>query len=284
MERVRALASLGRKFGKRLMVTNGDNQHLNVLVIDDEQVARQMVKRLLADAEIQARIEELDSASAAIQVLSDRKFDVALLDYRLPDGTAASILKTLRKYGRLQTPIIVMTAHAQKNTADESMNEGAQDYLSKEEITADSLERAIRYSIQRHQLTHELQWSKERERREKELRQLQASVNETDTTPSAVKSFQETFERFVERYRSILLKSLDEAAYDEERDVPELTKIFAHDLGELHAGPKDVIDIHTSALKQAVVNVSKQKENALTAEGRIVLIQVMGSLVTFYRK
>lgn len=260
------------------------NPSMNVLVIDDEPVACQLIRRLLRDAGIKAAIEELSTAADAIQVLGDKKYDVALLDYRLPDGTASSVLKTLRKYGRLHTPVIVMTAHGALESANESMSEGAQDYLLKEELTSDNLERAIRYSMQRHQLSQELLWSKERERRERELRLLQTTVTESDTSPSSVRSFPETFERLVEKYKSILHKSLDERAYEAEHETPAMARAFANELGELHAGPKDVIDIHATALKQLVERVNKQKENALTTEGRIVLIQVMGLLVTFYRK
>ncbi|MFX5692942.1 response regulator, partial [Acinetobacter baumannii] len=89
--------------------------------------------------------------------------------YKLPDGTAISVLKSLQdEYFR--TPVIIMTVHAQKSVALEALHLGAQDLLHKDKITPDSLERALRYAIERHRLMHELQCSKERERREQELR------------------------------------------------------------------------------------------------------------------
>lgn len=260
-----------------------DSPVLNVLVVDDEPVSRQMVRRLLADAGIEAEIEEADSAAETVKILSDKRYDVALLDYRLPDGTAISILRGLRKFGRLHTPIIVMTAHAHKEAASESVQEGAQDYLPKENMTSDNLERAIRYSMQRHQLFHELMWSREKERREKELRLLQNAVTESGAAPSAVRNLPETFDRFVRAYEKMLVKALDEAAYRSNQQVPDLTRNMAHDLGDLRAGPKDVIDIHTTALKRVLDKSFKQRELAVTEEARILLVQLMGFLVLHYR-
>lgn len=261
-----------------------DDRALSILVIDDDSVSRQMVRRLLECTTLKVEIEEIETAMQAVQTLSDKKFDIALLDYRLPDGNALTVLKTLRKYGRLHTPIIVMTAHAQQETANEAMQEGAQDYLPKEEITADNLERAIRYSMQRHHLTHELLWSRERERREKELRLLQNSVTESGAAPNPLKEMPETFERFVRTYEKLLNQSLDETGFRTAQEVPDLARNLAHDLGDLHAGPKDVIDIHTAALKRASEKTSKPRELAIAEEARVLLVQLMGFLVLHYRK
>ncbi len=260
-----------------------DDRTLSVLVVDDESVSRQMVRRLLDRTTVKVEIEEAETAAEAVKILSDKKFDIALLDYRMPDGDALSVLKSLKEYGRLHTPIIVMTSHAQEEAANKAVQEGAQDYLSKDQITADNLERAIRYSMQRHHLTHELLWSRERESREKDLRLLQNSVTEFDTTPNAVKNLPESFERFVRTYEKLLVQSLDEAGFQTAQEVPDLTRGLAHDLGDLHAGPKDVIDIHTAALKRAVERASKHRELAITEEARILLVQLMGFLVLHYR-
>ncbi|MBS1953275.1 MAG: response regulator [Cyanobacteria bacterium SZAS-4] len=257
---------------------------LNILVVDDDSVSRQMVRRLLDCTPMKFELEEAQTVKEAVHILSDRKFDIALLDFRLPDGNAISVLKTLRKYGRLHTPIIVFTAHAAPESADEAVLEGAQDYLPKEEITPDNLERAIRYSMQRHHLTHELLWSRERERREKELRLLQSSVTESGAAPNPVKDLPETFERFVRTYEKLLLQSLDEAGFRTAQEVPDLARRLAHDLGDLHAGPKDVIDIHTAAMKRVGEKTSTQREQAIAEEARILLVQLMGFLVLHYRK
>lgn len=267
-----------------MRVTQMDDKTLNILVVDDDSVSRQMVHRLLSCTSIKYQIEEVETAAEAVQILSDRKFDAALLDYKLPDGNALTVLKTLRKYGRLHTPIIVFTAHAATEAANEVVQEGAQDYLPKEEITPDNLERAIRYSMQRHHLSHELLWSRERERREKELRLLQNSITESGASPNPVKDFPETFERFVRTYEQLLMQSLDESGFRTAQQVPDLARTLAHDLGDLQAGPKDVIDIHTAALKRVGEKISKQREQAIAEEARILLVQLMGFLVLQYRK
>jgi DNA-binding response OmpR family regulator len=257
---------------------------IKILVIEDDSVDRQMLRRTLAATDMSVSIEEVGTVVDAIKALRDNRYDVALLDYKLPDGTAISVLKKMQEPSSAFTPIIVLTVHADKKIALEALKEGAQDFLPKESVNPDNLERAIRYCMQRNKLWQELQWSKERERRERELRAFHESVTELDTAPPpAVKESEFVFEQFVVEYQFALTKSLEEITFKGPQEVPDQMRVLANKLGELQAGPKDIIDIHTLALTRVCNGKAKSVEQAFTDEARIMVVQLMGYMCRYYR-
>ena len=74
------------------------------------------------------------------------KFDLLLLDYRLPDMTGLELLETLQKR-HLQIPIIFVTSKGNEKIAVEAMKLGVRDYLVKDEIDSNRLVENIRNII-----------------------------------------------------------------------------------------------------------------------------------------
>ncbi|MCX8070177.1 MAG: hypothetical protein N2738_06710, partial [Thermodesulfovibrionales bacterium] len=54
-------------------------------------------------------------------------------------------------------------------------------------------------------------------------------------------------------------------------------------LGLMRIGPRDLIEIHTTALKQLSKGMSSERAQAYVNEGKIMLIELMGYLVNYYR-
>ena len=83
----------------------------------------------------------------AVKELSDRSFDLVLLDLFLPDSQG---LITLNPFLEVtgEIPIIVLADLKHENLAREALKLGAQDYLIKEQITAELLKRSIRYAME----------------------------------------------------------------------------------------------------------------------------------------
>ena len=98
------------------------------LIIDDESDIRELLEITLARMDI-------DSASAAtvgeaMQQLASQHFDLCLVDMRLPDGSGIDIVRHVAS-DLPNTPIAVITAHGNMQTAVEALKAGAFDFVSK---------------------------------------------------------------------------------------------------------------------------------------------------------
>lgn len=257
---------------------------LNILVVDDDPVGLQLVQRTLNKTDLNVEIKSADSVQSAVDALSSDSFDIAIVDYRLPDGTALSILKAEKKEEHVPTPTIVLTAHNEKTLALEAIEQGAQDFLLKENLSSDGLERAVRYALQRTKLINQLQEAREHAERERELRLIKQSVTAEDqAVPPVMQENSEMFKNFAAEYHGLLLRSFEEANFKTERVVPAKLRDLTERLGELGAGPKDVVNIHASAIETISADESKDRASALTTEGKVLLVQLMGYLCDYYR-
>jgi signal transduction histidine kinase len=119
---------------------------LRILLVDDDRVDRLAVKRLLQQAGIQADVEERTDPGGALAAASERTFDCVLLDYRLPGADGISLLRDLRTRG-VGVPVVALTGQGDEEVAVELMKSGAADYLNKNTMTAERLERSLRYAM-----------------------------------------------------------------------------------------------------------------------------------------
>jgi two-component system response regulator HydG len=98
-----------------------------VMVIDDLDSARSMVKRALAPA---CEVYDFASVKEALPALDRAEFDVVVTDLRMPEMDGLQGLAAIKaKYPDL--PVVLVTAFASVETAVEAMKAGAFDYLKK---------------------------------------------------------------------------------------------------------------------------------------------------------
>jgi diguanylate cyclase (GGDEF)-like protein len=88
--------------------------------------------------------------SAALQCLTDQRFDVVLLDIALPDASSFDALLSIQNLVP-DLPIIFLTNCADESVALAAMKRGAQDYLLKDQADARAIKRAIQCAIHRKQ-------------------------------------------------------------------------------------------------------------------------------------
>jgi signal transduction histidine kinase len=88
-----------------------------------------------------------------------------------------------------------------------------------------------------------------------------------------------------DRYARVLDAALDEQTYKTSgpRVSSELRDI-AEQLGRLGAGSREVAELHARALRHKTRSATVAKAQALTSEGRIVSFELMGHLLSFYRR
>jgi PAS domain-containing protein len=99
-----------------------------------------------------------------------------------------------------------------------------------------------------------------------------------------IESFPDTFRNLVAGYGELMDLALEQQAYKVEHDISGRLGAMAEKLGFYKAGPRDVIDIHTTALKEKTRKIAgAEKKKAYSGEGWIMVIELMGHLVSFYR-
>jgi len=99
-----------------------------ILYIEDHEDTRDLVMILLQ----QQNYEVITAATMAIGVglATNQRFDLYLLDSRLPDGSGLDLCRELRSFD-LRTPILFYSAAAYEIDKKTAMDCGAQGYLTK---------------------------------------------------------------------------------------------------------------------------------------------------------
>lgn len=138
----------------------------HILLIDDDAVDRQAVRRALTASDLTWELVEAVNAAEGIALAAQTAFDCVLLDYRLPDADAFNVLATLLAPGGGSQAVLILTGESDPETALELMRAGALDHLSKSELNPSGLARAIRYAKARRAFLSELEHAK-REAEEK---------------------------------------------------------------------------------------------------------------------
>jgi DNA-binding NarL/FixJ family response regulator len=122
---------------------------LRLLVIDDDEVDRQTIRRMLDKSDLPCEVTMRDDAPGGLQALQAGGFDVVLLDYLLPRGNGLEILKRIQA-DRLDVPVIVLSGQADQRVAVDLMRHGAADYLIKDGLRDERLTITVRNVVAAH--------------------------------------------------------------------------------------------------------------------------------------
>lgn len=126
---------------------------IELLLIDDDEVDRLIIKRALGKAAFKARVTEAETAAEGLKLALKKNFDCVLLDYRLPDKNGLRVLNELfSKEREAIVPVIILTGQDDEKLAVKSFRAGAGDFINKDRLTPVLLERAIINAIERHKL------------------------------------------------------------------------------------------------------------------------------------
>jgi two-component system, cell cycle sensor histidine kinase and response regulator CckA len=123
-------------------------ERLRVLVVDDAPEHAEMVVQFLRSGSAfpHAEFQIAATYDEALQAFQGKAFDVAFFDYWLGSRDGLTLLRDVRLRA-IDTPVVILTSRGAEEVAVEAMKAGAADYLSKTNLTAEALERAIRYAL-----------------------------------------------------------------------------------------------------------------------------------------
>ena len=100
----------------------------NILIVDDEQAERQTLAELLRRSGHQAT--EAGSGREALDLLAHQRFDLVILDLKMPEMDGTEVLHAARPLAP-DTAFIILTAHGTLDSAMSAIRHGACDYLLK---------------------------------------------------------------------------------------------------------------------------------------------------------
>ena len=101
-----------------------------ILIIEDEESIRRVLKRVLNDENSSYKILEANDGVAGIESIKKNKIDLVLCDIKMPKKDGVEVLRfIIKEYSEI--PVIMISGHGDLETAVESMRMGAFDYISK---------------------------------------------------------------------------------------------------------------------------------------------------------
>jgi DNA-binding response OmpR family regulator len=117
-----------------------------ILIVDDEPNVR-LNYRVALETEGYF-VNEANSGAKALDELEVSKFDLAILDMRMPEMDGLELLAEMRKRGHT-TPSIIVTAYGDIPHAVQAMKLGAIDFLQKP-LTPEALRKIVTDLLERH--------------------------------------------------------------------------------------------------------------------------------------
>jgi DNA-binding NtrC family response regulator len=101
-----------------------------ILIVEDEKAIRNVLKNILADEDKTFELEEAENGKQAIDMISDKDYDLVLCDIKMPGVDGIEVLENIREKNP-DTSVIMISGHGDLDTAVDCMRKGAYDYISK---------------------------------------------------------------------------------------------------------------------------------------------------------
>ncbi len=153
---------------------------LKILLVEDCAEDAELIQELLSDPQLGQSIDVTNVVRLweAIEILSDKIFDVILLDISLPDSPKFNTFFRLQDCG-INIPIVILTAADDEELAVELIAAGAQDYLVKRQVDSRLLVRTLKCAIARQK--RQAEWQKSQEKYQQVVDNIKEVVFETNT-------------------------------------------------------------------------------------------------------
>jgi CheY-like chemotaxis protein len=258
---------------------------VNILIVDDRPENLLALEGVLDNPTYQ--LVKATSGREALRCLLDQDFALILLDVQMPGMDGFETARLIKQRERTQDiPIIFVTAISKDDKyIAEGYSTGAVDYLvkpydptvlkSKVAVFADLFNK---------------------NRRLREMMDQEARVLEQLSRPAATsltanllgirtlrQSHPDIFLELSQKYGALLDQALDQQAFKVDHNIPARLREVAETLGCLKAGPRDVVELHSAALRIKTKEVNPKKLGAFVEAGRLLILELMGHLVSFYR-
>ena len=120
------------------------NREIRILLVEDDQGDALLIEELLtktrkkSNRSARFRIERVTHLAQGLDRLTEKSFDVAVIDLSLPDSQGIVSLEEMRSHAP-HIPIVVLTGMNDEELAVTAVEKGAQDYIIKSELVGNIL-------------------------------------------------------------------------------------------------------------------------------------------------
>ena len=129
---------------------------ITLLVIDDSEDDRALYKRLLRKNTHISTILEAMTVQQGLDLYHENNIDCVLIDYQLPGEDGISFINKAMNLPHPFVPLIMLTGQGNEKVAVAAMKAGASDYLTKDELTDQLLNKTIQHVLEKSKLVSEL--------------------------------------------------------------------------------------------------------------------------------
>ncbi|MBF0565879.1 MAG: response regulator [Nitrospirae bacterium] len=273
-----------------------DERVLKVLLVEDSDGDARLVKEMLkSEGAGSFHVDRVKRFEEAMKRLGRSDYDLVLLDMYLPDSQGfGTLVKACSQAPGI--PKIALSVVDDETLALKAIGIGMQDFIVKTCVDGKILVRSILHSIERHKLSPASGKNEKTVGKELSSCLLDRFAFSPKNAITAqlfgfvplCRSQPETFKELVACYEELLDEALKQQTHNAVCDMfdnmSDKLQALSERLGFLRLGPREVIEIHATALRQQTQKVSQSKAMVYVEEGRNMVLELMGYLVSYYRK
>lgn len=126
-------------------------QQTHVLLIEDNLGDADLVRLRLVEGTSDADVSCVHRLSDGLASIKEKSPSVILLDLNLPDSQGADTFRRVLEKAP-DVPVVILSGQDDEVLAMKALHQGVQDYLVKGTISSNSLDRAMRYAVERQAL------------------------------------------------------------------------------------------------------------------------------------
>lgn len=254
-----------------------------ILTVEDDPLDQALIlERLRSAPYLDVEVHVAGSIAGGKALMAQTAFDLVLLDYRLPDGSAERLLDEIHARSEdeaAQMPDVLMLSGLNDlRVATRTIRAGAIDFLSKNALTSEELPRAVQAAL--------VMRAHRAERRrlnalEMQLRESRAIVNQGERNAQSTATAELSAEQITSMriyYREFMrnnFKLIDDRTTTSE---PLTTYIYQQRIPIMH-----LIRVHTAIMEELIEQEPVMAQRAV-AQGRLALIRILLSLVQRYQR
>ncbi|MBI5076107.1 MAG: SpoIIE family protein phosphatase [Nitrospirae bacterium] len=124
------------------------NEHVTILVADDDPLVREMIAMILQDEGYIVETAE-HGAEALKKFGSGDAISLIVSDMNMPEMDGLGLINAVRTAGH-DVPIIILTGNSEITTAIQAMKTGASDYILKDENIQDTIGISVEKALEKH--------------------------------------------------------------------------------------------------------------------------------------